>query len=923
MTKLLLQGFCTLFFLLAIQLSLGAQDLAKKKIKASFKEKPLELALLTLKLDYRLEFQFDKNEVADVKVSAFIPNLRLPEAMQLLLAETDLTFSLLPPRTIEIFPKGRADTQENVPAALPQNVTAKQFDLIVAGQVRDALTGESLPFSTVSVSGTTNATTTNVDGWFTLFDVPSDTTVLEVSYIGYQTTTFRLLPDMSFDQLVIKMQTGSQVLEEVTVLANRKEQMIQASAGISQVAINPAQIKAVPSLGEKDIFRSLQLLPGVSGSNESSSGLYVRGGTPDQNLVLFDGFTVYHVDHLFGFFSAFNSNAIKDVQLYKGGFEAKYGGRLSSVVDITGKDGNAETLNVGAGLSAVAANAFAEVPFAKGKGTIILTGRHSFQSNFYKDLLEFSDGDDETGTEENTEEEETNGPFRGGRGFNTTEPNSWFYDFNGKATYRMGKNVFSLSLYGGKDKLDNSRFTDRSRLGGGFSPFGGGGTEEDFNFSIDIVDKSDWGNTGGSLKWSRRWSDKLYSNALISRSNYFSFRDRGNSTLIERDTIRTEINTQTVEDNDLVDYSLRWDWEWQPNPAHKIGFGIFGSALDIKYDFIQDDTTTVLARDDQGIIAGAYLQSKSTLSDKLLLVPGVRFSYFDQTGEPYIEPRLQLQYLPSTHLKVKAATGRFYQFANRILREDVSQGSRDFWILSDAENVPVGASTHFILGAAYETDDWLFDVEGYYKSLDNITEYSTRFLITGFGPNSSLGFEENFYNGQGAARGIEFLLQKKKGSLTGWISYTLGRVEHEFDVFGDDPFPASHDVTNELKIVGTYRVGHWSFGGTFVYATGRPYTAPIGAYSVELLDGTYNDFFAISDKNAFRLPNYHRLDLSVNLDLPNFLNGNASTGLSLFNFYGRKNVWYKEYDVVDGSIIETDVNLLGFTPSLYFNWSLK
>ncbi|MEL6276314.1 MAG: TonB-dependent receptor plug domain-containing protein, partial [Bacteroidota bacterium] len=492
-------------------------------------------------------------------------------------------------------------------------------------------------------------------------------------------------------------------------MANRKEQMIQASAGISQVAINPAQIKAVPSLGEKDIFRSLQLLPGVSGSNESSSGLFVRGGTPDQNLVLFDGFTVYHVDHLFGFFSAFNSNAVKDVQLFKGGFEAKYGGRLSSVVDITGKDGNSETFNVGAGLSAVAANAFAEVPFAKGKGTIILTGRHSFQSNFYKDLLEFSDGDDETGTEENAEEEETPaGPFGGRRGFNTAEPNSWFYDFNAKTTYRAGQNVFSLSLYGGKDKLDNSRFTDRSSLTGGFNPFGGGSTEEDFNFSIDVLDKSDWGNTGGSLKWSRRWSDKLYSNALISRSNYFSFRDRGNSTLIERDTIRTEINAKTVEDNDLVDYSLRWDWEWQPNPVHKIGFGVFGSALDIKYDFIQDDTTTVLARDDQGIVAGAYLQSKSTLSDKLIIVPGVRFSYFDQTGEPYFEPRLQLQYLPSSRLKVKAATGRFYQFANRILREDVSQGSRDFWILSDAENVPVGASTHFILGTAYETDGWLF-----------------------------------------------------------------------------------------------------------------------------------------------------------------------------------------------------------------------
>ncbi|MEL6142791.1 MAG: carboxypeptidase-like regulatory domain-containing protein, partial [Bacteroidota bacterium] len=340
MSRYLLQWSCTISILLLSSLSLSAQELEKKKIKANFSEKPLELALLTLKLDYRLNFQYDKSDVDGVEVSAYIPNLRLQEAMKLLLADTDLSFALEPPRTVRIFSKVNSTTQEEVASVLPLNITAEQFDITIAGQIKDASTGESLPFSTVAVKGSTNATTTNVDGWFTLFNVPSDTTVLEVSYIGYQNTSFRLLPGMKFDQLLIKMQTGSQTLEEVTVLANRKEQMIQASAGISQVAINPAQIKAVPSLGEKDIFRSLQLLPGVSGANESSSGLFVRGGTPDQNLVLFDGFTVYHVDHLFGFFSAFNSNAVKDVQLFKGGFEAKYGGRLSSVVDITGKDGN-------------------------------------------------------------------------------------------------------------------------------------------------------------------------------------------------------------------------------------------------------------------------------------------------------------------------------------------------------------------------------------------------------------------------------------------------------------------------------------------------------------------------------------------------------------------------------------------------------
>lgn len=897
--------------------SLQAQDRIDKKIKFSYDNTPLDLVLLDLKINERLEFEFDEKEAEGIHISKAIPRLPLDEAMGELLAGTGLSYRLQPPSKVVVF----KNENQYRPAFAPSEYQPKQFDLTVSGVVKDAQTGETLPFANLMVVGTQIGSETNVDGYFTLFKVPSDTSLIEVSYIGYRSQYFRLQPGMDFGKITIKLSPAGQMLQEVVVQAAKQEQLMQASSGVSKIAVSPVQLAALPSLGEKDIFRSLQLLPGVSGSNESTSGLYVRGGTPDQNLVLFDGFTVYHVDHLFGFFSAFNSNAIKDVQLYKGGFESKYGGRLSSVVDITGKDGSSERFNAGAGISLLSANAFAEVPFADGKGTILLTGRRSFQSNFYNNLLEFSDGDSDTGTgeETETETEQPQSPFGGRRSTASIEPNSWFYDLNGKATFRTEKDIFSLSLYNGKDDLDNSRYSDENSFGGG--PFGGSGNL-DLNFTMDILDKSDWGNTGSSLKWSRRWNDQLYSNALLSRSNYFSHRDRGIHSVVTRDTVTTELNSGTVENNDLTDFSLKWDWEWRPSPLHKIGFGTFGTAFDIKYDFIQNDTVTVLARDDQGTLAGAYLQSQSTFG-KLILTPGVRASCFSETGKPYLEPRLQLQYLPTENIKLKAATGRYYQFANRILREDITQGSRDFWVLSDGDKVPVGRSDHFILGAAYETPDYLFDVEAYYKTLDNITEYSTRFVLNGFGQGASLDYEENFYNGTGVAKGIELLAQKKAGKMTGWVSYTLGEVEHEFDVYGDEPFPASHDVTHELKIVGMYKVGRWSFGGTFVYATGRPYTAPLGAYTVELLDGETTDHFAVSDKNSLRLLDYHRLDLSANYDFNRFLGGKASLGLSLFNVYDRSNVWYKEYEVVDGIILETDVNLLGMTPSLYFNWKLK
>ncbi|MEO1263291.1 MAG: TonB-dependent receptor [Bacteroidota bacterium] len=903
-----------LLVLIFFSASLHAQELHKKKIQFSYQDRALDMVLFDLKINHRLNIQFAEEDVKNIRINKSIPKLPLEEAMHMLLQGTGLRCDLQPPKTLVISKLTEADLR---PTNAPSTDQPTAFKFTISGVIKDSETGETLPFANLLVMNTTLGTTANVDGYFTLYDVPSDTVLLEISYIGYRSQYFRLQPGMDMEALTLHLSPAGQFLEEILVTSTKQEQMMKASKGISRIAISPAQLTAIPSLGEKDIFRSLQLLPGVSGSNESSSGLYVRGGTPDQNLVLFDGFTVYHVDHLFGFFSAFNSNAIKDVQLYKGGFESKYGGRLSSVVDITGKDGNAEEFNIGGGVSLMSLNAFTEIPFDGGKGTFILTGRRSFQSNFYNDLLEFSDGDSDTGT--GGSEEEQPAGFGGRRGFATVEPNSWFYDLNGKATYRLGKNIFSLSYYNGKDFLDNSRYSDENGFGGGFP--GGGATN--FNFQIDVIDKSDWGNTGSSFKWSRRWNDQLYSNALVSYSNYFSFRDRGNQTIIERDTSTTEINNSTIEDNDLRDYSLKWDWEWQPSTMHKIGFGVAGNAFDIKYDFIQNDTTTVLARDDQGQLVAAYLQSKSTFWEKFIVLPGLRISYFDQTAQTYFEPRLQVQYLPTDNIKIKGATGRYYQFANRIIREDISQGSRDFWILSDGEQVPVGKADHFILGIAYETSDYLFDLEGYHKKLDNITEYSTRFVVNGFGPNSSLDFEENFFNGTGTANGLEVLAQKKTGKLTGWISYTLGRVENEFEVFGDEPFPAAHDVTNEVKVVGMYRVGNWSFGGTFIYATGRPYTAPIGAYSVELLDGNTTDHFAVSDKNALRLPDYHRFDVSANYNLNRFAGGKATVGLSLFNLYGRKNVWYKEYDVVDGVILETDVNLLGFTPSFYFNWSLQ
>lgn len=902
--------FFLISFICFLQLSsVDAQQTKKLKIKGNYPDKALDLVLLDLKINYRLDFSYEPELVQGKRISAVFPKTNLDNAMNLILSGTGLSYKKTGPNAFTII-EAMEEEMLDVAAAEP---TRSNFTL--KGVIKDKNTGETLPFANILVRGSTNGTTSNVDGYFTLFRVPTDTVILDVSYIGYRNLPFRLHPDMDMDNILVPMIDFGVQLVEVVVQAEREEQLIQASTGISQVGISPAALATLPSFGEKDIFRSLQLLPGISGTNESSSGLYVRGGTPDQNLILFDGFTVYHVDHLFGFFSAFNSNAIKDVQLHKGGFDAEFGGRLSSVVELTGKDGNTEQFNMGAGLSLLSYNGFVEAPFAKGKGSFLLAGRRSFQSQFYSNLFD-------SFTENNQAEAQGGGGGRGGLGgrfgFQEVKPNSYFYDLNAKVTYRPSTDdVISLSFFNGQDNLDNSRNTDNSSFGGRF-----GGGNGNINFQSNNTDLTNWGNWGASAKWSHRWSDRFYTNANLSYSNYYSERDRRNETTIDRGDSTITRTNGNYEYNDLRDVTFKIDNEWKIAQNNQLEFGIQSTYHDIIYEYTQNDTISVLDRADEAYTNSVYIQDRHTFNNKLILKGGVRASSYSLTNQVYLEPRASFSYLLSDRIKLKGAWGKYYQFATRVVREDIQQGSRDFWLLANDENVPISSAFHYIGGISYETPSLLFDVEAYYKTLDGLSEYTTRFVPSGFGPGRSLNYEEFFFTGTGIAKGIEFLAQKKVGKITGWIGYTLGEVKYDFEAFGDEPFSANQDQTHELKIIGNYKRNKWTFGATFIYATGRPYTAPTGYYEVPLLDGSTADFFEVSAKNGLRLPDYHRFDISATYDF-NLGLSKASMGLSIFNFYDRSNVWYKEYEVIEGELLETNVSLLDFTPSLFFSWSLR
>jgi len=790
----------------------------------------------------------------------------------------------------------------------------------ISGTVQ-ATDGTKLPGVSISIKETEISTVTDDIGNYLLTDVS----------LG-QFTIMASLPGFAEKELVVLLENQNTVtvditLElaelqfEITVVLDTAE-LMNASESIGVVSVLPSQVAALPSLGEKDIFRSLQLMPGISATNEASAGLYIRGGTPDQNLVLFDGFTIYDVDHFFGIFSAFNANAIEDITIYKGGFESKYGSRISSVVDLTGKSGRSNEPSFGGGISFLSYNAYMDIPLG-GRGSFMLAGRKSFQSPF-SDRIRDNLSDSSAGP--------------GGAGFGgrrgalfSVQPDSSFYDLNSRVLFDLtSRDSIMLSLYNGKDVLDSSRPININRS---FFQNADGESTVTGDISGEITNLSNWGNTGLSLNWMRQWNDSFFSRFTVAHSYYFKDFDRTTDlTFVDPETGEEIIpdneadgprvsNRGSAEHNKLTDITVKVENDLTLNSRHHLEFGTQVTKNSIRYNFNFNQETAVFDRNDTATQYSLYLQDTWVPFPQLSITPGLRATFFDLNKKTYTDPRLSIILHATDRLRFKAAGGNYHQFANRLTREDVLQGDQQFWMLSDGDRIPVSSATHLIGGASYETQSLLFDVEAYQKKLSGLSEFAS----LRFGRRILEDFDLGtlFYTGSGTAEGIEFLAQKKFGRNTGWITYTLGRVEHYFPQLNPDPFSASHDSTHEFKIVDSFRFKRWTFSGTWVYATGKPFTEPIGFEELVFPNGRSLAILEFGDKNGIRLPSYHRLDLSASREFLIGETSKANLGISVFNVYNNRNVWRKEFDVIEDELIETDVNYLGLTVSAFLNIDLS
>ena len=910
-----------------------AQTVEKLKLKRFYRSDYLDVIVDAIGKDADLRFVYDKEHLhryrlsvdplsSDSKVKtvgAVLDILRDSWDMLVLIGEDGYIYIARDEKHLQTLRGANQEATVQRQALEHQKRVGSgpvKTNFTVVGEILDKSTAERIPYAMITINGTSTGAMTDANGRFTLNKVPADTCTLKVDYIGYLSKEVTLRPTYDNPELYIEIEPQPQDIAAVFIVGRKADKALQAHTQEHKMKMAPEALKLLPNLGEKDILRGFQLMPGVSASNESSSGMYVRGGTPDQNLILYDGFTIYYVDHIHGFYSAFNSNAIKDVQLYKGGYEAKYGGRLSSVTEITAKDGNRNKFTVGGEVSLLSMNAYAEVPIGRSV-TTMLAFRRSYQGYLWDHIS----GQNSVSSNQVAVER----PPQFGKGKKNP---AYFYDLNAKITCTPTKNdVVSLSFFNGSDYNDNTPqfgFDGGGPGGPGGPPGGMGGGFADMDISMDNSDYQRYGNLGTSLRWSRKLNDRWSMNLLGSFSYFYATRDQSRTMSITKNGVTEENTSGTLETNDLYDGSLKNDWKFQINDNHILEFGVYATYYDITYTYTQNGDEQLLDKRNSAVMGGVYVQDKMKFADNCLIVtPGLRMNYFSGDSKVYFEPRLSASYSLTSSLTLNAATGLFCQFANRIVREDIMAGNTDFWILSDGEEIPVSRSQHYNLGLNYDLPDYIFSVEGYYKRNHDISEYTLRYKqnrlpMMGPGAENETNVSENFYVGDGYATGVEFLAQKKAGKFSGWISYAFGQVKNRFPEQSDKYCFASHDVTHEVKLVGIYKFGNFDVSATWICSTGRPYTAPIGGYQIPSASGVVESYYAVSDKNTYRLPTYHRLDLSGSFRFNMFKSKGKPNAISvsLFNAYNRRNVSAKQFQIVDGAILESNINYLSITPNV-------
>lgn len=760
-----------------------------------------------------------------------------------------------------------------------------QQKFTISGSIRDAGSKELLIGTTVAVPKYQTGTTTNAYGFFSI-TLPADTFDLIVSYVGYAPKAFRITLNAN-QEMNIEMAEATN-LKEAVVTADRQTQGLAEQTRMSVIEIPVSQVKDIPALlGEKDVLKVIQLLPGVQKPSEGNSGIYVRGGGPDQNLIILDEATVYNAFHLFGFFSLFNGDALKNIELTKGGFPARYGGRLSSVIDMSMKEGNKQKFKGEAGIGVLSSRFMLEGPIIKNKVSFLVSARRT-----YFDVLTM--------------------PFQPAN----AKGGYYFYDLNAKVNYEINqRNRVYLSGYFGRDKFYFLTRHSRGSDEGGIS----------------------WGNATATARWNHLYNNRTFANTSFIFSNYRFGIDL-------RYQVDNKVYSQELFSG-IRDFSIKHDVDFRPNTNHSIRGGIHlihhtftPSASVVKDDFLGQDTT---ARTDIVSYENAlYVEDDIKIGPKLRVNPGLRISHFSAVKRNYfnLEPRLSASYNLKSDLAVKASFALMNQYIHLLSNTGIGLPT-DLWVPS-SDNLKPQRSWQVAAGVAKDFIPKKFSVslEAYYKEMSNIISYreGASFLaVDGSNNNDPYSYERNITSGKAWSSGVELLVQKKTGKLTGWVGYTLSWTQWQFDElnFGK-PFWARYDRRHDVSVVGIYKLyepgdneNGITLSATWVYGTGNAITLPIAEYqapthnpvpSSQILGGTVSQY---TKRNDFRMAAYHRMDVGIQVS-KKMRWWVRTWEFSVYNVYNRLNpfFYYTGYNN-DGTAVLKQITLFPFIPSL--SWNIK
>ena len=766
--------------------------------------------------------------------------------------------------------------------------SANSFAQTLSGHVQDAVSGEQLLGATVWCEDTKQGVAANIYGFYSL-TLPEGKHNIIVTYIGYTPQRFEI--DLSINiKMDINLIAGTKLKEAVVSAEslNKIEEQVQ----MSKMEIPIDQVKRLPAIGgEVDLLKVLQLLPGVQSGGEGTSGLYVRGGSPDQNLMLLDGVPLYSVNHLFGFFSVFNADAVKNMSITKGGFPARFGGRLSSILEIHMKDGHMKEYHADATVSIIASKLTVEGPIVEDKASFMLSARRTYLDLLIKPLISQAN---------------RNNPDV------TTDPRYYFYDLNGKLNWRIGS----------KDRLYLSAFK-------GEDDFGIASAENYGMYSSTLDLGLDWKNAIQALRWNHEWGPRLFSNTTLTRSLY-NFNTGIEITEHSDDTL----SMAALYNSGIEDFSGRIDFDFAPNARHYIKFGANwtnhtfspgATSLELNFGDIPALDTLLGPADIKSDEAFLYIEDEFELSERLKLNLGIHTSILmvQDTSYNSIQPRAALNYRLPGGYALKTSFARMSQYVNLLTNEGLGLPT-DLWVPSTARISPQ-QSWQVAMGVAKSFGDIEVSLEGYYKGMEGLLSYKegASFLFS-----LDTDWEDQVTQGIGNAYGTELLVQKKHGRTTGWIGYTLSWSNRQFDdINSGNWYPYTYDRRHDVSFVVTHDFTEkWTGSAVWLYGTGRALTLSESSFSTYIPDGTGEGIYTFSaevpsEKNAFRMSPYHRLDLSLTRTKM-AENGTRHLIFSVYNAYNNLNPFFAQTDEDDnGNPVIREYGIFPIIPSIAWRFS--